>query len=60
LEDKVMDSALWSICADIGVIMSHFKAEGRSKGVNGRGYLGFKIFSEEFLGCRSRIKSSVE
>lgn len=44
MEDKVMGSAPWSICAGIGVFMRHLKAEGRCKGVNRRGYLRLQAF----------------
>jgi hypothetical protein len=52
-----MGSAPWSICAGIGVFMIHLKAEGRSKGVNRRGYLRLQVFSEEFLVCRVELRA---
>jgi hypothetical protein len=52
MENKVMASVSRSIRAGIGVIMSHLKVEGRSRGVNWRGYLRVEVFSEGFLVCR--------
>jgi hypothetical protein len=57
MEDKVMGSVSWSIRAGIGVIMSHLKVEGRSRGVNWRAYLRIKVFSEGFLVCRRESRT---
>jgi hypothetical protein len=44
MNGKVMGSAPWGICAGVGVMMSHLKAQGRSEGVNRRGYLRLEVF----------------